>query len=227
MYQKAIANIKRSIFPIFIEFHQGEKRGLGVAGTGFFINNDGYFITAQHVMADVPAGSKLLYVGNVPHHYLKIALEFEEIYSDASKDIFLGKVSDHSLPGLKLSDKKAEPGKSICLCGYPLPKLSMNPDGSINVKNVRQYWQPTFVIDGIAANINKKQYMGFMTQHTSLRGMSGGPVFDTDGFAYGMDVASLTRRIPESDGKETIVPNGVAVDVATIKETLSEKVSFL
>jgi S1-C subfamily serine protease len=56
--------------------------------------------------------------------------------------------------------------------------------------------------------------------------MSGGPVFDMKGRVYGMDVATLTRKIPEANGIETIVPNGVAIDVVTIKKILTSKITL-
>jgi hypothetical protein len=100
-----------------------------------------------------------------------------------------------------------------------------NHDGSINVGNVRQYWQPTFIIDGITANNNGKNYLGFMTQDTSLNGMSGGPVFDIEGIVYGVDVAMLNREIPQKDRSPISVHNGIVIENITIKD-IYEKINI-
>ena len=220
MYQDAIAQVRESIFPVFFQVRRDEGAQIGVSGTGFFINDEGHFITAFHVISDVPQGARVLYVGNVPRTPLAQPVELEEVWSDATRDVFIGRVAEGQLPRVSLSAEPPRPGKSVCLCGYPLARLTQNSDGSINVANVREYWQPTFVIDGVRVDINQRHYVGFMTQHTSLRGMSGGPVFDPEGLVCGMDVATLTRRIPEPNGRETVVPNGVALGIDAIRQLL-------
>lgn len=217
MYQQSIGQIKNSIFPVFFQTIQGPTIQIGVSGTGFFIDNEGHFITAHHVTTEVPPDSTLLYLGNVPDNVIA-PVKIMEIFSDPIRDIFLGKVESGGLPPVKLSFEKPKIGKPVCLCGYPLAQLFQNPDGSINVVNVRQYWQPTFVIDSITANNNGRNYLGFMTHDTSLNGMSGGPVFDTDGTVYGVDVAMLTREIPQKDKGPFIVNNGVVIENITIKD---------
>jgi len=226
MYQDAIAQIRGSIFPVFFQVRRKNKVQIGVSGTGFFINDVGNFITANHVISGTPQGAKLLYVGNVPQNPLSQLIELEEVWSDATRDVFVGRVSEGQLPSVRLGTDVARAGQSVCLCGYPLARLAQNRDGSINVQNVRQYWQPTSVIDGIQANVNQRHYEGFMTQHTSLRGMSGGPVFGPDGLVVGMDVATLTRRIPEPGGRDTLVPNGIVAGINVIRQLLPPEVEI-
>ena len=224
MYQHSIAQIKNSIFPVFFQSIQGPTTQIGVSGTGFFIDDQGHFITAHHVTTDVPPNSTLLYLGNVPDNVIS-PVKIVEVFSDPVRDIFLGKVETGGLPPVKLSFDKPKVGKNVCLCGYPLAQLIQNSDGSINVGNVRQYWQPTFIIDGITASTNGKNYIGFMTQDTSLNGMSGGPVFDADGIVYGVDIAMLTREIPQKDRVPISVHNGVDIENITIQDIL-EKINF-
>ena len=54
MYQNAIERIKKSIFPIFSVTIQGQQSQIGVRGTGFFIDAQGHFLTALHVINEVP-----------------------------------------------------------------------------------------------------------------------------------------------------------------------------
>ena len=151
MYTKAISKIKDSIFPIFFESIQDQLTQIGVSGTGFFIDNKGHFLTAHHVISDVPKNSKMLYFGNVPDKLVTPSI-IKEVFSDPLRDIFLGKVDVGFLNKVDFTYDKIEIGKTVCLCGYPLAQLSLNPDKSINVGNVRKYWQPTCVIDYITAN---------------------------------------------------------------------------
>jgi S1-C subfamily serine protease len=218
MYQLAIEKIKKSIFPIFYLTTDGHNTTIGVLGTGFFIDNNGHFLTALHVITDAPANSTLQYRGNIPDHIVNPPEVITEIYRDPTRDIFLGKLNiANTTPVVTVFDRP-KTGKSICLCGYPLAQLSINPDGSINVNAVRQYWQPTYIIDAVTVAENGKNYIGFMTQDTSLNGMSGGPAFDTDGVIHGVITAVFPREILIKDRPSMQVFNGIALDNASIAD---------
>jgi S1-C subfamily serine protease len=222
MYQKAIEKIKKSIFPIFYEAIEGQNTTIGVSGTGFFIDDKGHFLTALHVITDVPKKSIIQYRGNIPEHIVNPPEVITEIYRDATRDIFLGKLNITNSTPVDFILDRPKSGKSICLCGYPLAQLSFNLDGSINVIAVRQYWQPTFIIDSITMLDNGKNYHGFMTQDTSLNGMSGGPVFDLDGVVHGIDTAFLYREIPQQDKPAIQIFNGIALENASIPDVYAK-----
>jgi S1-C subfamily serine protease len=222
MYQAAIEKIKKSIFPIFYKSVQEETIQIGVSGTGFFISNQGHFITALHVITQTPANSTIQYSGNIPHHIINPPHPITEIYRDPLRDIFLGKINFIETTPVTFVLSKPNIGKSVCLCGYPLAKLVKNLDGSINVDAVRQYWQPTFIIDIITVSDTGKNYPGFLTQHTSLNGMSGAPVFDTSGVVYGIDTAFLQRRIPQKNKPAIQVFNGIAIENASIADVYAK-----
>jgi S1-C subfamily serine protease len=219
MYQEAVTNIKNSIFLIFFVSVQGQNTQIGVRGTGLFISNQGHFLTALHVITDVPANSTFQYRGNIPDHIVNPPNLIQEIYRDPVRDIFLGRINiDGTIP-VAFSLERPRAGKSVCLCGYPLATLAQSPDGTLNVGGVRQYWQPTFIIDAITVTDQTKNYVGFITQDTSLNGMSGGPVFDNTGVVYGVDTAFITREIPQAGGKLAIqVHNGIALENASITD---------
>lgn len=224
MYKEAILTIKQSIFPIFFKHVQGNVTTLGVSGTGFFINDIGHFMTANHVINDVPKGAEILFAGNVPHNIIQPVNISEKLINE-ERDLYFGKVEEYALPPVKLYFGNTDIGTSVCLCGYPLAQLGQNPDGSINVNNVRQYWQPTFSIDGAHINHNGKKYEGFITQDTSLRGMSGGPVFDTDGNVIGIDVATFTRQIKLQNGENMPVNNGVVASLNSIQAIIESVIN--
>ena len=113
-------------------------------------------------------------------------------------------------------------GKSVCLWGYPFAQLSLDPGGVLNIGAVRQYWQPTFIIDGACVTDNGKNYISFMTQDISLIGMSGGPVFDMDGIVHGIDTAFLQREIPQVGKAALQVFNGIALENASIADVYAK-----
>ena len=221
MYQNAVEKIKRSIFPIFFVKEEGLNTQIGVSGTGFFIDNKGHFITALHVITEAPIGALFQYRGNIPDHIINPPQLITEVYRDPIRDVFLGKINISGTIPVSIIADKPKAGKSVCLCGYPLAQLSINVDGSINVGNVRQYWQPTYIIDSITVSDNGKKYVGFMTQDISLNGMSGGPVFDMEGFVHGVDTAFIHREIPQKDKPAIQVFNGVALENASITDVYS------
>lgn len=222
MYEEAIARISRSIFPVFYRLHVNDITRVGIAGTGFFINEDGHFITSIQTAAEVPAGSRLLYAGNLPHSSLSQPVEIEEVYKNEMKYIYIGRVPLPRLPGLRFAEHSSIPGQSVCLSGYPLADLIINDDESVNLGNVRQYWRPTTVIDSIEAAINHGTQGGFITEHNSLSGMSGGPVFNAAGDICGIDIATYLREIPEPNGGKTFVRNGVVIGTAGIRNFIPD-----
>jgi S1-C subfamily serine protease len=224
MYADAVAKITESIFPIF--FVQPESDLVGVSGTGFFVADDGLFLTSDHVMAAAPAGSTMYYYGKTPDQVCP-AVEIEHVASDPAQDLYLGRVARDYLQPVEVSAVPVRPGNSVCLSGYPMAVLAISPEGGL-VGNVRRYWQPTFVIDATQAVIDGRTYDGYIVQHSCLAGMSGGAVFDVEGKVRGMAPATLTRTIPpEPGGTPTVVSNGIVVDVEHIRGFLEASRSSL
>lgn len=218
MFVEAIKKVTPALFPIFVQHRQGNQTRIKVAGTGFFIDSEGVFLTASHLIEEVEALEgevKLLYCGRLPKEKWERPIEIEELYRDSHKDLFLGKVSPVNLGDLPtLSGKHSPVGHSLCMCGYPMAQLSMMKPNVLNADNVRIYFQPTFVLDGFKGEHKQgevtKEWQGFITRDTSYPGMSGGPVFDANGVIWGMDVGTFHRKIAQ--GSNTIlVNNGISV----------------
>lgn len=218
MYADAVAKITESIFPIF--YVQPESDRVGVSGTGFFVGESGLFLTAEHVIAAAGPGSTLYYYGRAPDEVCEPAVEIEQVASDPTQDLYLGRVPRDYLQAVEFADARVRPGDSVCLSGYPMAVLGFTADGGL-MGNVRRYWQPTFVIDATQAVVGSRTYDGYIVQHSCLPGMSGGPVFDIEGKVRGMATATFTRTIPPEPGASpTVVPNAIVVDVEHIREFL-------
>jgi len=224
MFSKSIQIVKDSIFPIF---HFGPN-GYGVLGTGFFIDDEGHFITASHVINALPKNSKLGYLGNIPFRTFNGEgfQTIEIIKQNDAKDLAIAKVNNGALPALQFAEKSSAIGESIALCGYPLPliakKQTTNPKTksvniALDVTAVRQYWQPTIKIDAVKKNfLYNKQFNSFISQHPALPGMSGGPIFNLEGEVVGVTSANWTRTIQRKP-LPIHVENGIGIDLGEVK----------
>ena len=223
MYQESIALIRHSIFPVFLLKQDGSKNTAMAAGTGFFISESGHFLTANHVIKSMPdTAFRPVYYGNLPFSTTGKPIDIIEIYSDAKRDIYLGKVDSGFLPPVTLTDEKQNDGKSVVLSGYPLPVIRQNNQGGFDLSNVRQYWQPTILIDQFEEfKIDAAAFSAFMTQHPALNGMSGAPLFDLEGKTLGISVATFNRSVPQNDGGVIRVDNGIAVKISSLSDVIA------
>ena len=223
MFSKAIQEVKFSIFPIF----NTSAKITGVLGTGFFVDDTGHFLTAAHVINALPKGSKLGYLGNIPHSKFigKKFISVEILAKDDDKDLAYGRIKEDILKPIPLSKSNPMIGESISLCGYPLPMIvkSKNPQtsSSLDVTAVRQYWQPTIMMDSVRKEfLYKKKFHSFLTQHAALPGMSGGPIFNLQSQVVGVISANWTRRIPRPNGVNLNVENGIGIDLTEVNSFL-------
>ena len=217
------------MFPIFrwnqVAQNQAE---VSVAGTGFFINSQGHFISVAHVFDNPTPTTKFLYIGRVPDEVLNPNIEIKEISKNDDLDIFIGKVDIKTLEYFNLSKEFPDVGRSVCVAGYPLAQIVPNQQGGIDVGQVRRYFQPTFVLDKAIVNAKNatgkiRKHDGFSVRDVGLFGMSGGPIFDIDGLVVGMQ-ASVTDPRTSTNGSRTItVENAVAVKSELILDLLKEK----
>lgn len=229
MFTKSIQQVRKSIFPLFYFDNMGSH---GSLGTGFFIDDEGHFLTANHVVEALPPGKILSYLGNIPNSSFKSKkpIPIQILAQDKRNDLAMGKIEFEKLPPLEFSENEALIGQSIALCGYPLPKISTkkytkekNLIGlKIDVSQVRQYWQPTMKMDRIQKNsFFNKPFDSFITQHPSLPGMSGGPIFDLDGKVVGVNTANATRQIH----RKTLplrVENGIGIELSEVKSFVQQ-----
>jgi len=219
MFADAVARITESIFPIFFLQELADDCVMGVCGTGFFVDSQGLFVTADHFMTPTPPGCAQYYYGKVPDQVCEPALEIERVANDPERDIFVGRVKQHYLPPVDFCPMPLRPGEAVCMSGYPMATVMANESGGCT-GNVRRYWQPTYVIDATQVGIGNRMYEGYIVQHACLSGMSGGPVFDTEGKVRGVGLANLTRRIPEPDDNVTVVSNGIVIGLEHVLRLL-------
>lgn len=108
--------IEQSCFTIIV---RNQNKEIIDRGTGFFINADGYFITAGHVVVD-PTCSYYALIGNE----LPMDIKFKEYVdqqayrSNLYMDLAFGKIDHQPLDFIKLSGKKLQAGQSMTLNGF-------------------------------------------------------------------------------------------------------------
>lgn len=145
-------------------------------------------------------------------------------------------------------DNRARPGRMLCRLGFPFPEFN---NYAYNYQKDDIEWtkegnprSPSFPIEGIITRLIAQQGIisGIEMSTPGLRGQSGGPLFDAEGFVYGMQSSTRhlhlgfdleNHEIPMGPGtkKVTNMPFlhvGQCVHVSIIKSFLKEhSVGFL
>lgn len=224
MLVKAVQIISKAMFPIFRRITNGQQVGLVVAGTGFFINGDGMFVTTAHTF-DVNLNSAFGYLGLLPENLQNPMLLIQEIARDNHRDIFVGKLKIENTDYLRFTDEPTEIGKTVCIAGYPLAQITLNAQGGFELGGVRRYFQPSFILDVISANVANagviRNHEGFLIRDFGLYGMSGGPVVDINGLVVAMQASVSDPRISTNGDRTITVQNAIAINSGRIKELLA------
>ena len=225
MMVKAVQAIKKAMFPIFRHVTTGQQVGLGVAGTGYFINAEGVFLTTAHIFDNANAQTKFVFYGLLPENLHKPLLEVKELARDDQRDIYIGKLGLANTEFLQFSPGSPEIGTTVCIAGYPLSQISLNSQGGFELSGVRRYFQPSFILDTATARVPNgrglvRNHAGFLIRDFGLYGMSGGPVVDINGLVLGMQ-AAVTDPRESTNGIRTItVQNALAISADKIQEVL-------
>lgn len=217
MFSKSIQKGKNSIFPIIVTtFKDGKAVGRQVAGTGFFINDKGVFVTALHVVNGNTENAEYGSLGNIPYIRFKNATPepLIELGRNEDLDLYVGKLENNIENGLEIYKARPPEGTSIVIGGYPFPHITKTPQGASNFFTVRQYWQSGIIIDYLNMNhIDKRlKYEGFLIDKRTIPGMSGGPALNLAGQIVGMCTAQITRAAKDK------IPNinGVCLDAISL-----------
>lgn len=187
------ANTEQSCFSILV---RNPNHEIIDRGTGFFINKDGFFITAGHVVKDPTCK----YFALINDKEALIEVKFKEyVLQDAYRselymDLAFGKISYHPKSVIKLSSNQLQPGDTVELNGFSKdsPKDWAIDTDDLNEpdKNIRFYnsystqinSDPTIKVNKIA---NKHFIMtnvyALEKVMANMKGLSGGPIMYKDG----------------------------------------------
>lgn len=278
MFVRACETMKKYTHPLVMSVVRMDGRVTSSVGAYFFINREGWAITAAHVLDPIRQHSEDQHKIRDLHHYnanhpddqktpdpnwIKIqsvwwgahSIRFETVKIIGELDIALVKLVNipenfvTEYPVFK-DPNKVQQGLNVCRGGYPFYNVNCTFDESKNemkLVNVGPGTIPFFPNDGmvsariIRGHINPDGTpktetecgippMFIQTSTPGLRGQSGAPVVDTNGYIVGMQSQTQHLDLGFGDmsvnGKympEQFLNVGLVVDVTTIIKLLNKE----
>jgi len=145
-------------------------------GSGFFISEDGYLLTNNHV---VGGADKLTVYTSDGDEY-----EAEVIGTDPGTDIALIKVDGSGFPYLELGDSgRLQVGEWVLAIGSPFGQTNSVTAGIVSAKGRTQM-----------RILGQNGYENFIQTDAAINpGNSGGPLIDLDGDVVGVNTAIISR----------------------------------
>jgi serine protease Do len=158
----------------FDRFFRNDRERVSGTGSGFFISNDGYILTNNHVVADADK-IKITDIN-------KNAFDARRIGSDPKTDLALLKIDVKDVPFIQLGDSEAlEVGEWVLAIGNPLGQDLSVTSGIVSAKG-RQ-------LSGLA----EVDYQDFIQTDAAINhGNSGGPLINMEGKAVGITSVILS-----------------------------------
>ena len=155
---KVVNKVKTSVVTVF---------NGGGQGSGFFVSEDGYFVTNAHVISEKTGVIQL---------FEKTKVDYYVVLIDEEKDIALLKTNEGHYSFLRLGNStKARVGETVLAVGSPL---------TIN---------STFT-KGIISNKHDKDKVSIIQTDAAINpGNSGGPLLNSAGEVIGINTAKMGR----------------------------------
>ena len=157
-------------------------------GSGFFIREDGVFVTNIHVVAGAESLSVELESGEI----------FDNVYGlamDERRDLVILRIPTSNVPFLEIADDRmTEVGDTVYVVGSPLGYRGTFSDGLLSAKRMK---------DGVA-------YLQISAPIS--QGSSGGPVLNSDGKVIGVSTVTVT----EGQNLNMAVPARHATDLLSL-----------
>jgi len=184
----------------FDRFFRNDRERVSGTGSGFFISNDGYILTNNHVVADADK-IKITDIN-------KNVFEAKRIGSDPKTDLALLKIEVKDVPFIQLGDSEAlEVGEWVLAIGNPLGQDLSVTSGIVSAKG-RQ-------LSGLA----EVDYQDFIQTDAAINhGNSGGPLINMEGKAVGITSVILSTS-GGSIGIGFAIPSNMARSVLTDLKT--------
>ncbi|TVZ38500.1 serine protease Do [Alteromonadaceae bacterium 2753L.S.0a.02] len=184
------------IFRHLFEPRELPERNMHSMGSGFFISNDGYLLTNNHVIEDA---DKIMV-------RLVDRREYEAIVigTDSRSDLALLKVDEEKLPFLELATRDdLQIGEWVVAIGSP---FGLDFSASAGIVSAIGRSIPTE---------RNENYVPFIQTDVAINpGNSGGPLFNLDGKVVGVNSQIYTRS-GGSIGLSFAIPSSVAINVVS------------
>ena len=180
----------------------------GASGSGFFINNKGYFVTNYHVVAECNDKSKII--------FREEEVDAKLIAKDQSLDLALLRAKVKPKDYLKISTARPEKLQKIIVAGYPFGK-GLSDDLKFTQGIISS-------LKGYGDNSNEIQIDAAINP-----GNSGGPIVNKDGELMAVAVSGLKKDVTEGINfgiKASSVMNFLDVNSAKFSDTGTTSFSF-
>lgn len=167
------------------------------AGTGFFVDSDGYILTNRHVVPDDEASYTVVLSDGR-------RMDAQVVYRDPNHDIAVIKIPGNGYPTLPLADSsELKIGQTVLTMGNAYGR-EQNVVSSGNITDLRK----NIIAED---DFNRQSLTGLIQTSAQLfPGDSGGPTFDMEGKVVGVNVAVSTGdshvsfSVPINDAKDAI-----------------------
>ena len=208
-------------------------------GAGIIINDAGWFVTADHIIAEINVLDQQ--VGNYRQghrtgqnevtHYAAImggtGAQLTGAVFNNELDIGAGKLEGYNTPSghvfPRFRVREVEQGEILCRLGYPFVdniRASWVPDKGFLFTNL--FPVPVFVNEALVSRFAQQDDgVWIETSSPGLKGQSGGPLVDPDGCICGIQIN--TRHYPlgfEGSGRDQVLNVGRAVHVDSVRSFL-------
>ena len=240
MFQETCTALQQTIMPIVVAWRVERGKVYCGIGAGMILNEEGWFITAGHILKQIADLDKQVTVpkqtrkkGNRPTAYVAIFgttnAHLEKGTVKGEIDLGIGKLEGYSPPNghvfPKLRIRDVQQGELLCRAGYPFvddikPSWKDKDGGGFTFTNL--FPVPLFVNEALVSRFAKlNSGMWIETSSPGLKGQSGGPLADADGLICGIQVN--THHYPlgfQGGGRNQVLNVGRAVHVETIRNYL-------
>ena len=183
------------------------------SASGFFIDDRGYFLTANHVLTAIE-GRRRLRDLRVFLHTLddRTGIPATVVARAPKYDLALLKVKGDAYPAMSLGDStQVREGQAIALMGFPFGfLLGLHPSTSAGIiSNVSPIAIPAVnaaLLDPATIEALRSPFDIFQLDATAYPGNSGGPLFDPKtGAALGVVNSAFIRKT-----KEKVIASGIS-----------------
>lgn len=200
-------------------FRTGANFKPAAAGSGVWLNNEGYIATCSHVIAGLPTGSTILigigdahyYTPNISIDGARLLYKVDVLASDKDSDVAILKTHENlfehpPVPLIEINGKSESPvllspvseadavpnlGAATILSGFPL-------DGTRIL-----FQSGTFAGFTVAPSVMGLKQIRFLLSLTSNPGNSGGPVLNSDGKLVGLLEGNLGSPNRDEKNRQT------------------------
>ncbi len=179
---RSLAGIVSQVMPSVVTV-QGQS-GLGESiGSGFVISSEGYILTNEHVVADVPDGSVKITFND------SITTAARVVGRDAESDLAVIKVTRPNLRPVQFANSdQVAVGDNVIAVGSPLALAGTVTAGIVSALDR--------TIETRDVGGAQRYYAAIQTDAAVNRGNSGGPLFNMEGRVIGIN--SVIKSLVES-----------------------------